>query len=72
MKHIMQFYKANMQSISNQVNHVYLEGLYNPSSLRKKENLSLLSNLINTSAIYFSVSMKFRAISFFPTSSLKK
>ena len=72
MKHDMQFYKANKHSISNQVNHVYLRRLYNPSSLRKKENLSLLRDLVNTSTIYFSISMKFRAISFFPTSSLKK
>ena len=72
MKHDMQFYKENKYSISNQFNHVYLGGLYNPSSLRKKENLSLLRDLVNTSAIYFSVSIKFRVILFFPTSSLKK
>ena len=72
MKHDIQFCKENKHSISNQVNHVYLGGLHNPSSLLKKENLSLLRDLVNTSAIYFSVSMKFREISFFPTSFLKK
>ena len=72
MKHDIQFYKANKHSISNQVNHVHLGGLYNPNSLLKKENLSLLRDLVNTSVIYFSVSMKLRAILFFPTSSLKK
>ena len=72
MKHDMQFYKVNKHSISNQVNHVYLGGLHNPSSLHKKENLSLLRDLVNTSAIYFLVSIKFKIILFFPTSSLKK
>ena len=59
MKHDMQFYKVNKHSISNQVNHVYLVGLHNLNSLLKKENLSLLRDLVNTSVIYFSVSMKF-------------
>ena len=72
MKHDIQFYKANKYSISNQVNHVYLGGLHNPSSLLKNENLSLLRGLVNISTIYFSVSMKFKIILFFPTSSLKK
>ena len=72
MKHDMQFYKANKHSISNQVNHVYLGGLHNLSSLLKRENQSLLRGLVNTSVIYFSVSIKFRAILFFPTSSPKK
>ena len=64
MKHDMQFYKANKHSISNQVNHVHLGGLHNPSSLLKKENLSLLRDLVNTSIIYFSVLMKFKIVFF--------
>ena len=72
MKHDIQFCKENKHSISNQVNHVYFGGLHKPISLLKKENLSLLRGLVNTSAIYFLVSMKFKIILFFSTSSLKK
>ena len=72
MKHDIQFYKTNKYSISNQINQIYFRGLHKPSSLLKQENLSLLRGLVNTSAIYFLVSMKFKIILFFPTSSLKK
>ena len=71
MKHDIQIYEAHTHSISNEINQIYFGGLHNLRSLLKKENLSLLRGLINTSVIYFSVSMKFKIISFFPTSSLK-
>ena len=72
MHHDIQLYEAQKHSISNQINHIYFRGLHNPSSLLKKENLLLLRDLVNTLAIYFSVSMKFKIILFFPISSLKK
>ena len=72
MHHNIQFYKVNKHLINKQVNHFYLGGLHNPSSLLKKENLSSLRGLVNTSVIYFLVSIKFKIILFFPTSSLKK
>ena len=49
----------------------YCGGLHKPRSFLKNENLSLLRGLVNISATYFSVSMKFKIISFFSTSSLK-
>ena len=72
MQYILQIYKAHKHSISNQSNQVYFGGLHKPSSLLKKQNLSLLRGFVNTSTICLFVSIKFNVILFFPTSSLKK
>ena len=52
MQHYIQIYEAQKHSSNNQINQIYFGGLHNLSSLLKKENLSLLRDLVNTSIIY--------------------
>ena len=54
----MQYNDQYMLSMKQFMHQNYYGGLHRPSSLLKNENLSLQRDLVNTSAIYFSVSKK--------------